>query len=85
MAEIEHFVDPTDKSHPKFSLYKEKKLPLFSRECQEKNQEPLRDMTLEEAVEKNIINNQTLAYFMCRTYLFLVKCGINKNNIRYYE
>ena len=83
MAEIEHFVDPLDKSHPKFYQYKEYKLPLFSRECQEDMKEPLKDLTLEEAVEKKIINNETLAYFMCRTYLFLVKCGINKNNIRF--
>ena len=83
MAEIEHFVDPLDKTHPKFYLYKSMKLPLFSRECQDAMVEPLKDMTLEEAVEKKIINNETLAYFMCRTYLFLVKCGINKNNIRF--
>ncbi len=83
MAEIEHFVDPLDKTHPKFYLYKSMKLPLFSRECQEAMTEPLRDMTLEEAVEKKIINNETLAYFMCRTYLFFVKVGINKNNIRF--
>ena len=83
MAEIEHFVDPLDKSHSKFSLYKEYKLPLFSRECQEEMKEPIKDLTLEQAVEKKIINNETLAYFMCRTYLFLVKCGVNKNNIRF--
>ena len=83
MAEIEHFVDPLDKSHPKFSLYKDYKLHLFSRECQAKMTDPIKDMTLEEAVDQKIINNQTLAYFMCRTYLFLVKVGVNKNNIRF--
>lgn len=83
MAEIEHFVDPLDKSHPKFYLYKDQKLPLFSRECQEEMKEPISTMTLREAVDQKIINNETLAYFMCRTYLFFVKCGINKNNIRF--
>lgn len=43
----------------------------------------LKNLTLEDAVSQKIINNQTLAYFMCRTYLFLVKCGVNKNNIRF--
>ena len=30
MAEIEHFVDPTDKSHPKFVNYHDMVLPLVS-------------------------------------------------------
>lgn len=32
MAEIEHFVDPLDKSHQKFKLYKDVRLALYSRE-----------------------------------------------------
>lgn len=31
MAEIEHFVDPENKDHPKFKNYKTLKLPLLSR------------------------------------------------------
>jgi len=30
MAEIEHFVDPTDKGHPKFDSVSHLELPLFS-------------------------------------------------------
>lgn len=30
MAEIEHFVDPNDKSHPKFFMVENMKLPLFT-------------------------------------------------------
>jgi len=30
MAEIEHFVDPTDKSHPKFASISHLEFPLFS-------------------------------------------------------
>jgi len=30
MAEIEHFVDPTDKSHPKFGSIADVELPLWS-------------------------------------------------------
>jgi glycyl-tRNA synthetase len=29
MAEIEHFVNPTDKSHPKFASVKDKELVVF--------------------------------------------------------
>lgn len=35
MAEIEHFVDPTDKSHHKFYLVKDMKLPLLTAPNQE--------------------------------------------------
>jgi glycyl-tRNA synthetase (class II) len=30
MAEIEHFVDPDNKDHPRFYRVKDMKLPLFS-------------------------------------------------------
>ena len=35
MAEIEHFVDTTDKSHHKFYLVKDMKLPLLTAPNQE--------------------------------------------------
>lgn len=83
LAEIEHFCDPQDKSHQKFDLIKDLKLPLWSKELQEqKNFEPLRDMTMEEAVEKGIVQNQTMAYFMARGFLFLTECGIREEGIR---
>jgi glycyl-tRNA synthetase len=34
MAEIEHFVDPKDKSHPKFKKVTNFKLPLISAQDQ---------------------------------------------------
>ncbi len=34
LAEIEHFVDPEDKSHPKFAIVKDMELNLFPREKQ---------------------------------------------------
>lgn len=40
-------------------------------------------MTLEEAVKLKIIDNETLAYFMCRTYLFLTSIGILPSGIRF--
>ena len=30
-----------------------------------------------------LIDNETLGYFMCRTYLFLTEAGINPNNLRF--
>lgn len=36
-----------------------------------------------EAVSGGVINNETLAYFMCRTYDFLLRVGIDKDRIRF--
>ncbi|MCL4122176.1 UNVERIFIED_CONTAM: hypothetical protein GTU68_014600 [Idotea baltica] len=36
MAEIEHFIDPQDKSHPKFKKHAHLPLPLLSAQNQEK-------------------------------------------------
>jgi len=33
-------------------------------------------MSLAQAVESGTIDNETLAYFMARTYLFLISVGI---------
>ena len=35
------------------------------------------------ALEKGIVGNETLAYMIIRTYLYLVEIGINKDNIRF--
>ena len=83
MAEIEHFVDPLDKSHSKFHLIENDVLPLWTAANQEVAGPVISDVTLKEAVEKNYINNQTLAYFMARTFAFLKQCGIAAEGIRF--
>ena len=83
MAEIEHFYDPSNKDHPRFEEVAEEKLSLFSKECQTAISDPIRDMTVAEAVEKKIIDNQILAYYMVRSYKFFRSCGIPEEAIRY--
>jgi glycyl-tRNA synthetase len=84
MAEIEHFVDPDHKEHPKFIKIKDLKLPLFSAENQMKGDRVIiRDMTLEEAIKTKVIDNETLAFFMAKTYLFLQNVGIHPEGIRF--
>ena len=41
------------------------------------------DLTIGEAVANKVIGNETLAYFMARTYLFLCSVGINPVGIRF--
>ena len=83
LAEIEFFVDPENKKHSKFANYKDFKLPLFSADIQEAQGQPRTDLTIGEAVEQKIINNETLAYFIIRTFLFLRRCGIEESGIRF--
>lgn len=83
MAEIEHFVDPEDKTHHKFDTVKDVKLPLWTAQAQEENGATVSDITLGEAVEKGIIGNETLAYFMARSYSFLISVGIRSDAIRF--
>ena len=52
LAEIEHFVNPGDKSHPKFKSISDLTLTLFPREDQVDTQKT-REMTLGDAV-KNV-------------------------------
>lgn len=83
MAEIEYFVDPQHKEHKKFHTLKDLKLPLWSAKNQLSNGPIETDMTLGEAVEKKIIDNETLGYFLGKTYLFLTGIGIRKDGIRF--
>lgn len=85
MAEIEHFVHPERKSHPRFCEVTSRCLPLYSARTQLENGSIERGITLGEAVhgEKKVIDNETLAYFLCRTYDFLTSIGINPQGIRF--
>jgi glycyl-tRNA synthetase len=86
MAEIEHFVHPQKKNnHPKFKATKisELLLPLYSKERQEAGEDPITDMTLGAAVSAGIVNNETLAYFIGRVYLYLTKVGLDPSRIRF--
>ncbi len=84
MAEIEHFVDPENKDHPRFYRVKDLQIPLFTKQNQISDERKvITDMTLGQAVELKVIDNETLAYFMARTYQFLINVGINADGIRF--
>ncbi|KAL7161956.1 hypothetical protein ACSBR2_042436 [Camellia fascicularis] len=82
LAEIEHFVDPDDKSHPKFSEVSNLEFLMFPREDQVSGQSA-RTVCLGEAVSEGIVNNETLGYFIGRVYLFLTYLGIDKERLRF--
>ena len=76
MAEAEVFFDPKDKTHPNFGSVKDKELYLYDN---------VKDMklTLEKAVDTNVINNQALAYYMFLTQEFLMTAGVDPKKFRF--
>jgi len=82
MGEIEYFLDPDDKTHPKYPSVKHTRLNLYSA-CNQVNGETPKVMTIEEAVKESIIANEALAYFIARIYMFMIKIGMNKEKIRF--
>ncbi|CAN7127237.1 unnamed protein product [Brassica rapa subsp. narinosa] len=82
LAEIEHFVDPENKSHPKFSDVSKLEFLMFPREEQMSGQSA-KKLCLGEAVAKGTVNNETLGYFIGRVYLFLTRLGIDKERLRF--
>ncbi|GAB1601045.1 glycine--tRNA ligase isoform X1 [Argonauta hians] len=82
MAEIEHFCDPSDKSHPKFSNVASMSVPLYSA-CNQMSGKSTEQHLLGEAVKDKLIANETLGYFMGRIAQFLFKCGVNPKKFRF--
>ncbi|GAA6100179.1 glycine--tRNA ligase [Tachysurus ichikawai] len=82
MAEIEHFVDPNEKVHSKFSNVANLDILLYSSKAQTSGQSA-QIMKLGDAVEQGVINNSVLGYFIGRIYLYLTKVGLAKDKVRF--
>merc|ERR1711962_1309000 len=82
MAEIEHFMDPEEKSHPKFDSVKNTEVSLYSACCQMEGKSVYKT-TIAKAVEEKTIDNQTLGYFIARIQQFLIKAGVNPAKLRF--
>lgn len=81
MAEIEHFVNPNAKEHPKFKTLADKVVTLFPADAQLGTGRTI-SMTIGEAVRSGIVNNETLGYFMARTQMWLERIGVNPKKMR---
>lgn len=82
MGEIEHFVNPNDKSCPKFGAVKDKVLTLFSADDQLKTGRTV-DKAIGEAVSEGLVGNETLGYFMARTQQWLENIGVDPARMRF--
>jgi len=82
MAEIEHFVDPADKSHPRFKEVADTKIRFLRKEVQSAGKSDILETTIGDAVSSQMVANETLGYFLARIFLFLTKIGINPERLR---
>ncbi len=76
MAEAEVFFDSENKSHPDFDSVKDKNLFLYDNEKEMK-------ISLKDAVDKGVVNNQALAYYMNLTQEFLFSAGVSPHKFRF--
>lgn len=83
MAEIEHYVHPERKDHPRFAEVKDMILPFLPSSTQMAGESQAIEMTIGEAVAKKIVNNETLGYFLARTALYLLKIGVKRDRLRF--
>ncbi|KCV69949.1 glycyl-tRNA synthetase [Fonticula alba] len=85
MAEIEHFVHPDRKDHPKFVTVKDMVVPLYPAPPRDNPDQPreMVHMTLGDAVSQGIINNETLGYFLGRIFLFAKRIGLLPEHLRF--
>jgi len=79
MMEAELFVDPKDKTWPRYDAVKNELLRLVPNDPGDKEVQ----MPLQEAVEHRIIANETLAYFLWFTQRFLTAVGVDPERLRF--
>jgi glycyl-tRNA synthetase len=82
MGEIEHFVDPLDKSHEKYHLVKNVEVAFWSAKSQFENVAHSK-MKMSDALENKVLLNETMAYFIARVYQFMKLIGLKEDCIRF--
>ena len=83
MAEIEHFVNPDKRNDfPKFSTVADVKGNFLSA-CNQVDGKSAEEMTFGEALRLRLIANATLAYYMARIHLYMVKVGVDPSKLRF--
>jgi glycyl-tRNA synthetase len=81
-AEAEIFVHPNEKVHPKFSRYAAYTMPLFTAGQQQAKEHTV-TMSMRDAVDRGVIANEYVAYYLALTHEILVKIGIRQERLRF--
>ena len=83
MAEIEHYVHPERKSHPRFHEVAHMEFNFLPRTVQQEGSSQSVRMAIGAAVASGLVNNETLGYYLARTGLFLLTIGIKEDSLRF--
>jgi glycyl-tRNA synthetase len=82
-AEAEIFVHPNEKNHhPAFSRYADYRMPLLTFIQQQRCEDPV-ELSMQEAVDKGIIANEYVAYYVALTHKLLVTIGVKSERLRF--
>ncbi|MCQ2977690.1 MAG: glycine--tRNA ligase [archaeon] len=81
-AEAEIFLDPEDKTHPRFKDILNEKLYLSSQDVQ-LNNKPVLEITAKEALEQKVVSSETLIYQLYLARKFLKELGIPDEVLRF--
>ncbi|MDO8339306.1 MAG: glycine--tRNA ligase [Candidatus Burarchaeum sp.] len=76
--ELEYFFNSADAKHPRFDEVKEKSVRVRSAEMQKNNETGAHEFSCSELVEKKIVPNEIVAYFMYRTAQFYEAVGLKR-------
>jgi glycyl-tRNA synthetase len=84
MAELEYFIDPSDKSHPNFEQVKNLKIPMLpAGDIQDSKSPKAAIMSLDKALETGILCSEVMAYFIAVTYQYLNMLGLPDSSLRF--
>ena len=84
LAEIEHYVDPeAGKRHDRFQEVVEVKLPFLTRQVQLDGRDEIERLRMVDAVGRGLVASEALGYFLARTWLFLLRLGIDPQKVRF--
>jgi len=80
--EIEFFFNPK-KNYEEFNIILNEKIPIYTREEQEKNSNKIEEMSIKELIEKQIIPNNIFGFFLFKELEFYTKLGIPRSSLRF--
>ncbi|RWS26501.1 glycine--tRNA ligase-like protein [Leptotrombidium deliense] len=81
LAELLYFFDPQQTSHPKYKSVKDVQLNFLSA-CAQREDKQAENISLEEAVNRNLVN-EIMAYFFAKTQLFFREIGVDVSKLRF--
>ncbi|MCX6775702.1 MAG: glycine--tRNA ligase [Candidatus Micrarchaeota archaeon] len=81
--ELEYFFNPSSPKHPRFKEVENEKFIIYTREEQKKGSEKCIELTAKEAVERKLVPNEIMAYFMAREMQFYMKLRIPYDVLRF--